>query len=132
MKKIITLFTVVCFLIPAISFAQANKEWQQMEQFHNFMSATFHPAEEGNFEPLMMKIDSMYRAAKNWAASPVPRSFKEKQTKTELSNLVEQISGLQVAVKNNVADAELMKLVSATHDIYHKITGECRKEVEKH
>lgn len=128
MKKIITLFVIACIVIPSISFAQTAPSWKQMTDFHNYMAATFHPAEEGNFQPLRTKADSMYRAAKVWAASPIPVNFKEKETKEQLVNLQNQIVAIQLAVKNNAPDEELLPLISATHDTYHKITGECRKE----
>ncbi len=128
MKKLITLFAFVAFaIIPACSFAQS---WEPMKNFHNYMAATFHPAEEGNFTPLKTKVDSMYHAAKVWSAAPIPATFKVKETKEELQRLVMKISDIQTAVKNNTEDKELYNMISDAHDIFHKISGECRNDHE--
>ena len=130
MKKLITLFAFVAFaLVPACSFAQGTG-WAPMKTFHNYMAATFHPAEDGDFAPLKAKVDSMYYAAKNWSAAPVPSTFKERETKEELGKLVAKISDIQYAVKNNAEDKELYTMISDAHDIFHKISGECRKDHE--
>lgn len=120
-------------LVPAISFAQTSKGWQQKNDFHTFMAATFHPAEDGDFAPLKAKADSMYSSAKAWAASPIPMDYKEKETKVELTKLVKQIAEIKIAIKDNASDADLMKMISSTHDTFHKISGECKKDGgEKH
>ncbi len=127
MKKI--QLSIVCLLLFTCTFAQkATTTWAQMEKFHSLMSATFHPAEEGNLAPLKQKADSLYIAAKAWKASPIPANFKQAQTKAALKELVMQCQHISMAVKQKMADGHLKKIITSAHDTFHKISGECRKE----
>lgn len=127
MKKF---FALVVFALVAIStnVSAQNKSWPEAKRFHHFMSSSFHPAEEGDFKPLRAKADSMYLAAVAWQASPVPADYKEKETKETLIKLVSETKAIAEAVKNNVGDADLLKMISGAHDTFHHIVGECRKE----
>lgn len=127
------IYLVTLFLIATLSgaFAQTGKPgWPEMKTFHSFMSSTFHPAEEGNFVPLKSKADSLLITAKLWQASPVASDYKPAETKAALKKLVKQCTLLKSAVKNNATNDKLMKLIGDAHDIFHTITGKCRKEDE--
>lgn len=128
MKKFFALVAVALLSITAVS-AQ-NKSWAEAKRFHHFMSTSFHPAEEGNFKPLREKADSLYLAAVAWQASPVPADYKEKETKETLDKLVTETKAIAEAVKNNAADADLLKMITGAHDTFHHIVGECRKDDE--
>jgi hypothetical protein len=118
-------------LIPSLCFAQkATPSWPEMKTFHYYMASTFHPAEEGNLAPLKAKADSLYMAAKHWSETAIPSDFKPAETKAELTKLVAQCSMVKDAVAANKDDKELTKLITAAHDIFHKIVGECRKADE--
>lgn len=107
-----------------------NKGWKEAKNFHHFMSGTFHPAEDGDFAPLRAKADSMYIAAVAWQVSAIPADYKEKETKEALTTLVSQTKAIAEAVKRNVDNADLLKMITEAHDTFHKIMGECRKEDE--
>lgn len=120
---------IICLLLMTGAFAQKVKTaWPQMEKFHSLMSATFHPAEEGNLVPLKQKADSLYAAAKAWQSSAVPEDFKAAKTKAALKELVMQCQHISMAVKQKMADDHLKKIITSAHDTFHKISGECRKE----
>ena len=129
MKSIVRLVVIMLAMLPAVSFAQSSKtSWPEMKKFHSYMSSTFHPVEEGNFTPLKEKADSMLVAAKAWKASDIPATFKLEETKATLDKLVNQCENIVGAVKAKAADEKLIVLITDAHDIFHKITGECRKE----
>ncbi len=129
MKKALQLAVILAALVPAIGFGQQSKvNWPQLKTFHEIMSASFHPAEEGNFAPLKANADNLFNAARAWQKSVIPEDqFKLKETKDALRRLTIDCAAVQKAVIANRADAELLRLVTTAHDTYHRIVGECRQ-----
>jgi hypothetical protein len=108
--------------------AQTQKPlWPQMKAFHSFMSGSFHPAEEGNLAPLKAKADSLYITAKLWSESAIPASFKPAETKAALAKLEAECAAIKAAVSDKKPDEALKKMITAAHDTFHHIVGECRK-----
>jgi len=129
MKSIFRVFVIVLAMLPAAAFAQEKKSpsWPELKKFHSYMSSTFHPAEEGDFKPLKIKVDSMLIAAKVWQASEIPSNYKPVETKETLFKLVDQLTTLKAAVDANADDEKLKTMITDSHDIFHKIVGECKK-----
>ncbi len=133
MNRKIQLTALAVFTMAISVFAQsAPKPWAALKNFHHFMSASFHPAEEGNLVPLKEKADSMLVAAKQWQAASIPAEYKIAETKTALKKLVKQCAVIKTSVKKNAADDKLKQQITAAHDIFHTIVKECKKEEEKH
>lgn len=73
MKKI-SLLLFLCLGFSAIfstkSTAQEKKvTWPEWTNFHGVMSGTFHPAEEGKFEPIRTRSEEMVSKAELWLKS---------------------------------------------------------------
>lgn len=131
MKKKIKLLAVVLLATVSIAIAQkAKSTWPEMKTFHSFMSSTFHPAEEGDFAPLKAKADSLLIAANLWQASAIPADFKPVETKAALTKLVAKCQSIQKAVSAKLSNERLKILITQAHDVFHTITGECRKSDE--
>lgn len=103
-----------------------NKGWKEMKAFHKLMSSSFHPAEKGDLAPLRAKADSLNNAAIAWQKSAIPANFKATETKATLDVLVGNTRDVLSAVYSKQDDATLIKLITTTHDTFHKIVGECR------
>jgi hypothetical protein len=129
MRKAFQLAVILLAFVPAISFAQTEKNvWTEMKKFHEVMAASFHPAEDGNFAPLKAKADELFAAARAWQKSPVPEAqFKMKETKDALRQLVIDCGAVQKAVIAGQGDEQLKTLITKAHDTFHKIAGECRQ-----
>ncbi len=128
MKKIALLF--VAFVMTSISFAQTSKTatWAEMNTFHELMSSTFHPAEEGNFAPLRARAPQLYKAAKIWFSVDVPAEFKMKETKQTLEKLMIKCNDIwSEVVSKTSSDAKLKVMITEAHDLFHKVSGECKK-----
>lgn len=133
MKSFVRTLVFFLAMIPAISFAQDKKQaWVEQEKFHSFMSSTFHPAEEGNFQPLREKADNMLAAAKKWQSSEIPSNYDSDKTKAELHTLVKLVNAVADGVHANMEDAQLLPLINSAHDSFHRIVGECKKKEDKH
>jgi hypothetical protein len=129
MKKIFKIAVVVLMMMPAVSFAQKAKvNWPEMKAFHGMMSTSFHPAEEGKFDPIRQKSDSLYQAAVNWNQSTIPAGFKPEETKKTLLQLVENCRVVSKLVEGNAPNEKIMAALTEAHDVFHKIVGECREE----
>lgn len=125
MKKI--LFAVF-FLAFAFAAKAQKATWNEMKDFHAVMSKTFHPAEEGRFQPLKDSANLLLERAKIWQASAVPQGFKADVTQPILKKLVAQCNKVARAVAANKSDAKLKPLIFKAHDIFHEIMEKCRDE----
>ncbi len=131
MKKVYQLAALIIAFLPTIGFAQTKLAvWPQMKTFHSYMAATFHPAEEGNLQPLREKADSLYNAAKNWQASAIPSNYKPTETSAALTKLVKQCASVKKYVDAKMSDKDLTHLITEAHEIFHNIAGECKKADE--
>ena len=128
MKKIALL--CFAFMMTFVSFAQTKTTaWPQMTTFHELMSSTFHPAEEGNFAPLKEKAADLYRAAKIWYSVDVPAEYDFKATKTTLQQLMIKCNDIWAEVASKTSsDAKLKTMITEAHDLFHKVSGECKKK----
>jgi hypothetical protein len=129
MKKIILAIVVVLFT--TLSFAQTKANWKEMHDFHAVMSKTFHPAEENNMQPLKESAAELTLKAKNWQSSTVPEGYDGEIAKPILAKLVKQCAAIETAVKKKKKDAELKKMITEAHDIFHELMEKCRKGDEE-
>jgi len=129
MKKIYPLLlavTAVLFVKPVT--AQEKARWNEMEAFHEVMSKTFHPAEEGKLEPIRTRSQEMADKAKAWKSSSAPEGYNKKAVKKSLNTLVKGANEINSLVKSKAADDILKKKLSALHDVFHEIMEKCEKE----
>ncbi len=125
MKK--TMLAICLLLITQVaSFAQTEK-WKEMESFHEVMSATFHPAEENNFAPLKKQAAELLERAKKWKTSTAPAGYNAKTAAPILDKLVIATDEVNKAVKAKKSDADLKKLITKAHHVFHEIAEKCRE-----
>ena len=129
MNKIFVLLlavTAVLFVKPVT--AQGKAKWNEMEAFHEVMSKTFHPSEEGKLEPIRTRSQEMADKAKAWKSSSAPQGYNKKAVKKSLNALVKGANEINSLVKSKAADDILKKKLSALHDVFHEIMEKCEKE----
>ena len=129
MKKIYPLLlavTAVLFVKPVT--AQEKARWNEMEAFHEVMSKTFHPAEEGKLEPIRTRSQEMLDKAIAWKKYSAPEGYDKNVVKKSLDNLVKGAKEINRLVKSKAADAVLKTKLSALHDVFHEIMEKCEKE----
>jgi len=107
--------------------AQHSSSWKEMDAFHDVMSETFHPSEEGNLQPIKTRIDEMVTKAKAWQKSSVPDKYDAKKSKAKLKELVKGTEALRKNIRNNASDPDITKQLSELHDVFHDIMEKCRK-----
>jgi hypothetical protein len=121
MKKTrIGLLMMLFIFFSGIAFSQ-QPAWKEMEDFHAVMSVTFHPAEDDNLQPVKEKSAELLQKAMLWQKAEVAPGYNEKMTKDVLKRLVQQYKKLKEAVGKKKPDAELKKMITEAHEIFHEI-----------
>lgn len=119
--------TTALLAVQITSHAQNKTEWKELSAFHTVMSQTFHPAEEGDFKPIRERSGEMVEKAKAWKASTIPADYTDvKGIETSLDALVDGSTKLDEKIKAGAKDEEILKDLSALHDVFHTIVGLCR------
>ncbi|MFN8002071.1 MAG: hypothetical protein U0X75_13760 [Acidobacteriota bacterium] len=111
---------------------QANDKWAELDAYHNVMSQTFHPAEDGKLEPIRKRAGELADKAKQWLESKPPKVYESADIKALLVKLNAESKALADAIANGAKDEQLKKDLTALHDRFHEIIGACREEKKKH
>ena len=125
MKKSIVMLAL---LVPAflISSKQVQAgDWKEKDEFHKVMAATFHPSEEGNFEPIRNRAAEMNEKAMAWAKSTPPAEFDKPEIKATLKELVDGTTALKAMIEKKATNDEIKPKLEALHDTFHKVAGMC-------
>ena len=129
MKKIISLIafiSAILFMNPAN--AQQKAKWKELDAFHEVMSKTFHPAEEGKLEPIRSRSAEMLEKAIAWKNSTAPEGYDKTVVMENLKKLVKGAKEINKMVHKNASDKELKEELSELHDVFHEIVEKCEKE----
>lgn len=102
--------------------------WKEMDAFHEVMAKTFHPAEEGKFEPIRTRSQEMLDKATAWQNSTAPAGYNQKAVKKSLKELVKGAKQINDLIKTNTSDDILKTKLSKLHDVFHEIMEKCENE----
>ena len=127
MKKITLILTCFLLLIVAKSgLAQPKETWPELEAFHEVMSKTFHPAEEGKLDPIKTRSYEMVQKAIAWKNSTAPAGYDKNAVTKTLKKLVKGAKELNNMVQRNAADNEIKEELTELHEVFHEITEKCK------
>ena len=118
--------SVFCLLLSPTAFGQNKPAWKQMEAFHQVMAQTFHPAEEGNMDPVKTRIDELVKAAVTWQRSPLPKGYSKVAVSESLDQLVATAKKLRKTIRTEAADEEIFAQLNDLHDRFHEVQEKCR------
>jgi hypothetical protein len=127
MKRLVLLMIAGLFFA-GFANAQEKAKWKEMDDFHGVMSTTFHPAEEGNLQPIRTRSQEMIDKATAWKASAAPAGYDKKAVKETLKRLVKGTKELHKLVKAKAEDKVLVTKLTSLHDVFHEIMEKCREE----
>ena len=113
---------------PAGTTASAgdSDKWNELSAFHELMSATFHPMEEGDLKPIRSRAKEMAAKAVQWSNSTPPKIYDQPKIKSNLTKLSHEATALAARVGENASDAQVKELLTALHDRFHEVVGMCR------
>jgi uncharacterized coiled-coil DUF342 family protein len=128
MKKMLPLLMIIAAVAAANpGQAQQKTKWNELDAFHEVMSKTFHPAEEGKLEPIRSRSAEMVEKAIAWKNSTAPEGYDKNAVKKNLGKLVKGAKELNKMVKKNASDKDLKEELSELHDVFHEIVEKCEK-----
>ena len=125
-----TAFAILLFVLAvnSVSAQSTFDKWPAIKEFHAVMSQTFHPAEEGNLEPIKSRAEELANKASALTTTNIPAEFRTKEILASIDKLQINSKNLQTMVSIKAADANIMKSLSELHDIFHEIVGLCSEE----
>jgi DUF2911 family protein len=106
--------------------AEDGDKWNELSAFHDVMSATFHPMQEGDFKPIRDRAAEMAAKGKQWADSKPPKLYDKPEIKTNVAKLAQESKALATLVAKKASDAQIKESLSTLHDRFHEIIGLCR------
>ena len=119
---------IAALAVAKTSQSQEKAKWKELDAFHEVMSKTFHPAEEGKLEPIRTRSQEMVDKAIAWQTSTAPEGYDKDAVKKNLKNLVKGAKEVNKMVQKNASDAEIKSELSKLHDVFHEIVEKCSKE----
>ncbi|OAB28985.1 hypothetical protein SAMN05444395_102267 [Flavobacterium fryxellicola] len=119
------LVLALVFVANAVSAQSTFEKWPVIKEFHEVMSQTFHPAEEGNLAPIKARSEEMMNKAAMLLKSSIPTEFKTNAILASAERLQLKSKALHKLVKANGSDAAIVKSITDLHDTFHEIVGLC-------
>ena len=120
-------FLVLALVVVASSVSAQSTfdKWPAIKEFHEVMSQTFHPAEEGNLAPIKARSEEMMNKAAMLLKSDIPTEFRTDAILASAERLQLKSKSLHKLVTSNGADAAILKSITDLHDTFHEIIGLC-------
>jgi hypothetical protein len=120
-------FLVLAFILVAnsVSAQSTFEKWPAIKEFHEVMSQTFHPAEEGNLTPIKARSEEMMNKAAMLLKSDIPAEFRTNAILASAERLQLKSKALHKLVTSNGSDAAILKSITDLHDTFHEIVGLC-------
>lgn len=103
-------------------------EWKELKSFHEVISHTFHPMEEGNFKPIREKAGELNKAAATLASSKIPADLNRPEVVRAVKELNVKTKQLDELIQKKGSDEKVKELLTSVHDSFHKIVGLCFRE----
>ena len=125
--KHLKVFLVLAFIVVAnsVSAQSTFEKWPAIKEFHEVMSQTFHPAEEGNLVPIKARSEEMRNKAAMLLKSDIPAEFKTNAILASAERLQLKSKALHKLVMSNGSDAAIVKSITDLQDTFHEIVGLC-------
>lgn len=114
--------------INTMSAQSTFDKWPAIKQFHEVMSQTFHPSEEGNLEPIKMRSEELMTKAAAVLKSDIPAEFKTAAILASAEKLQLKSKTLHKLVQSKGSEAEITKSLAELHDVFHDIVGLCSEK----
>ncbi|MBL0012666.1 MAG: hypothetical protein IPP30_02615 [Flavobacterium sp.] len=116
------------FAVNTISAQSTFDKWPAIKEFHQVMSQTFHPSEEGNLEPIKTRSEELMNKAAVLLKSDIPAEYKTAAVLASAEKLQLKSKALHKLVQSKGADADITKSLAELHDVFHEIVGLCSEK----
>ncbi|WP_298221793.1 hypothetical protein [Flavobacterium sp.] len=114
--------------INSVSAQSTMDKWPAIKTFHEVMSQTFHPSEEGNLQPIKTRSEELMNKAVDVLKSDIPADYKTPAILASAEKLQLKAKALHKMVVAKASDADIKKALSDLHDVFHDIVGLCSEK----
>lgn len=126
MKLIKSLFAIaVFFAMNTVSAQTLTEKWKQMHDYHELLSKTFHPAEEGNLNPIKVSSEDLVARAELLDVETMPQDLRTAKLDENIVVLKKQTKVVSELITKKAPNAEIMRAFQNLHDIFHRIVEMC-------
>ncbi|MEN9336142.1 MAG: hypothetical protein RLZZ500_1129 [Bacteroidota bacterium] len=126
MKFVKFIIAAVAFLaVQTISAQSVTSKWTQLHEYHELLSKTFHPAENGNFTAIKNSHDYLVQKAEALDVTTMPSDLKTPAVVENVAVLKKLTKKLSELITNKAPDVEILRMFQNVHDVFHKIEKEC-------
>lgn len=113
------------FIVNTVSAQSIFEKWPTLKTFHEVMSQTFHPVEEGDFGPLKSRSLELFQKAEALLKNDIPEEYRTNAILSAAERLQLKSKSLHKLVLAKASDEELVKSLTELHNIFHEIVGLC-------
>src|SRR5574343_801136 len=125
MKFVKFIIAAVAFLaVQTISAQSVTSKWTQLHEYHELLSKTFHPAENGNFTAIKNSHDYLVQKAEALDVATMPTDLKTPVVVENVAVLKKLTKKLSELITNKAPDVEILRTFQNVHDVFHKIEKE--------
>ncbi len=124
MKKLF-LLAFICIGMQTLSAQSLVEKWKPFSEYHELLSKTFHPSEDGNFGPIKEFSQELNSKAEALNVATLPQEFRNPKVESNLVILKKQTKLVNDLVKNKAPNVEIMRAFEDLHDIFHRIVLLC-------
>lgn len=116
------------FIANSMSAQSTFNRWPALKDFHEVMSETFHPAEEGNYFPIKNRSEELITKGTLLLTTDIPAEFRTNTILSSAERIQLQSKALNRLVLTRATNAELLKSITELHDTFHEIVGLCSEQ----
>lgn len=125
MKSLKLLVAFFLLMNNIVSSQAITDKWKQLHDYHEMLSKTFHPAEEGNFNPIKNSSKELVAKVEALDVTTMPQDIRTPKVEETIATLKRQTKLVDEMVQKKAPDAELMRAFENLHDIFHRIVQMC-------
>jgi predicted S18 family serine protease len=127
MKYIKSLLAIIAFFtISSVSAQSITEKWKQLNDYHELLSKTFHPAEEGNFDAIKNSSEELVVKAEALDLKTMPQELRTSQLDETIAVLKKQTKTVNDLVQKKAPNAEILRAFQNLHDVFHRIVEICQ------
>ncbi|WP_297515077.1 hypothetical protein [Flavobacterium sp.] len=126
MKFVKFAVAIVAFLaFQNLQAQSATAKWAPLNEYHELLSKTFHPAEGGNLTPIKNSHDALVQKSEALDVATMPVDLKTSKAVENIAVLQKLTKKLSELITNRAPDVEVMRTFQNVHDVFHRIEEAC-------
>ncbi|HRR07272.1 MAG TPA: hypothetical protein PLO56_01135 [Rhodothermales bacterium] len=109
------------------------RNWPDLGLYHDVLSATFHPSENGDTAPIKAKSGELVSHAQQVASKPIPAPYDTRPMRKTIQKLKkESVKTDRMIRKGKASEAAIIAQLSKTHDVFHEVIRLSKEPHEDH